>query len=183
MTPGSWAVISTLGSALTHGDNSLDLVPGLLKQVLQDDMWREFTTPSGGTARHERFEHFLVERPTEGLGVSVALVKRIVAADIEASDMLDRALQNPTGVNNVHTHRPVGNSRDAALRRLRKDDPGLHAAVLADEMSAHAALVKAGYRQKTATIRVADPASAARTLRRVMTPDDLARLRTLLEQL
>jgi hypothetical protein len=34
----------------------------------------------------------------------------------------------------LRTHapvRPTGNSRDAALRRLRKDRPGLHAGVIA----------------------------------------------------
>lgn len=57
------------------------------------------------------------------------LVRRIVKDDPEALDLLDQALRNsggrpPKTVDNVHasgTAKPDGNSRDAALRRLRKD--------------------------------------------------------------
>jgi hypothetical protein len=43
---------------------------------------------------------------------------------------------------------PTGNSRDAFLRRLRKDRPDIHARVLAGELSPHAGMVEAGFRKK-----------------------------------
>jgi hypothetical protein len=49
-----------------------------------------------------------------------------------------------TTVNNVNSDRPEGNAKAAALRKLRKDAPELHAKVLAKEMTAHAAMVQAG---------------------------------------
>ena len=78
----------------------------------------------------------------------MALVQRVVADDPVAVDLLDQALQRPSSIhahNNVQgTEAPVGNSQAAALRRLRKDAPELHAEVLAGNLSAHAAMVKAG---------------------------------------
>jgi hypothetical protein len=52
------------------------------------------------------------------------------------------------------------------LRRLRKDRPDLHARVLADELSAHAAAVEAGFRPRTITLRLTTPQSIATALRR-----------------
>jgi hypothetical protein len=46
----------------------------------------------------------------------------------------------------------VGNASAAALRRLRKDRPDLHAEVMAGEQSANAAAIEAGFRPKTATV-------------------------------
>jgi hypothetical protein len=44
--------------------------------------------------------------------------------------------------------RPTGTSQSAALRRLRKDRPDLLELVLNGDMSAHGAMVKAGFRPK-----------------------------------
>jgi len=41
-----------------------------------------------------------------------------------------------------------GNGREAALRRLRKSRPDLHERVLRKELTPHAAMVEAGFRQK-----------------------------------
>lgn len=65
--------------------------------------------------------------------------------------------------NNSSAARPTGNSESAALRRLRKDRLDLHAQVIAGEMSAHAAMVKAGFRPKTVTVPI-DIEKAARVL-------------------
>lgn len=43
---------------------------------------------------------------------------------------------------------PTGNSRETALRRLRKDRPDLLERVLASELSPHAAMIEAGFRKK-----------------------------------
>jgi hypothetical protein len=45
------------------------------------------------------------------------------------------------------TERPSGTSREAALRRLRKDRPDLHERVIARELTPHAAMVEAGFRK------------------------------------
>jgi hypothetical protein len=101
------------------------------------------------------------------------LIERVVADDPTTLDLLDRAMQRPPGgdqrskdrttVDNINSARPDGTAKAAALRKLRKDAPELHAKVLANEMSAHVAMVKAGFRHRTITIRVDDVESIVRS--------------------
>lgn len=67
-----------------------------------------------------------------------------------------------------------GTSREYALRRLRKDAPKLHARVLSGQMSPHAAMVQAGFRPATFTIRGDSAESIAAALRRRLSPELLA---------
>jgi hypothetical protein len=183
--PEAWLVISSLGSALDRGGNTLEHVPGLLKRLLVEELWREFVTPRGELVHHDRFDEFLTTPPTHGLGTSYELVRRMVSDDDNAVTALDEAVQRPPGRPKTHNNvmslpQPEGNSHDQALRRLRKDRPDLHAEVLAKRLSAHAAMVQAGFRPKTATIRISDAESAARTLRRAMPSDVVTELAYLL---
>jgi len=177
-------LVEALGSALREGDHALGTVPALLKRVLAEESWREFVTQRGEHVEHQRFADFVTTLPLKGLGATVDLVRRVVADDVEALDLLDRALQAPRGGdqskrNNVQIA-PAGNTKERALRRLRSDAPELHADVLAGRLTAHAAMVEAGFRPKTFTVRADDAASAARALRKYMTPDQLAALARLL---
>ena len=108
---------------------------------------------------------------------------------IQETDKRDQEQQQPHGgdrrssdfnVDNVHVERPSGNGQSAALRRLRKDAPELHAEVLAGHISPHAAMIRAGFRRRTGTVRYDDAESAARTLRKHMPREALARLAELL---
>lgn len=181
---GNAVLVEALGSALRRGGNALEDVPDLLKRVLAEESWREFVTPRGELVRHERFVDFVITPPTQGIGASVDLVRRIVGSDTEALDLLDQAVQNAPhvhapDVDNVNV-RPDGNSRDRALRKLRADAPSLHTEVLAGRLSAHAAMVQAGFRPKTISVPVSRPESIAAALRKHLGPDDLARLIRLL---
>jgi hypothetical protein len=64
---------------------------------------------------------------------------------------------------NSYEGRPWGNSVDAALRRLRKSRPDLHARVLNGELSANAAMIEAGFRKP----RPRDPDPVLTRLRRI----------------
>jgi hypothetical protein len=176
-------VIDALGSALRYGGAALGDVPDLLKRVLRTQVWREFTTQRREPVRHKRFIDFVTTQPLAGLGSDVDLIRRIVGGDPEALDLLDQALQNPVGTNlplsNIQGQAPTGTTRDRALRKLRKDAPELHAAVLAGDLTAHGAMVKAGFRLRTLTVRP-EPAAAARTLRKHLTPEQCAELARLL---
>jgi hypothetical protein len=86
------------------------------------------------------------------------LIRNLCRDDPAALDALDRVTQRPTrgdrksedfSVDNVNADsRPAGNSRDAALRRLRRDRPDLHRRVVDRELSCHAAMVEAGFRKR-----------------------------------
>lgn len=190
---GNAVLVEALGSSLRRTGNGLEAVPGLVKEVLREEAWREFVTPRGELVRHERFVDFVTTPPTKGLGASVDLLKRLVDPDAEAASLLTEALQNERGGdrrssdfkdNNVHLENeganPQGNSRARALRKLRRDKPELHADVIAGRLSAHAAMVEAGFRPKTVSVPVSRPDSIAAALRRHLSPDDIARLIKLL---
>lgn len=176
-------LVDALSSALDSGGHGLSNVPVLLKRLLAEEGWREFETVRGEVVRHERFEEFVAAPPLKGLGAEISLIKRIVADDPEAVDLLDRVLQRQVGrpreiVDNVHNSkgRPSGNSQARALRRLRKDAPELHAEVIAGRLSAHAAMVKAGIRTRTISVPVEHPDRVAAALRRHMTQEQLEEL-------
>lgn len=57
--------------------------------------------------------------------------------------------------------RPDGNARQQALRRLRKSRPDLHKRVLGGELSAHAAMVEAGFRKKATPLSEKEEKRAA----------------------
>lgn len=181
-------LVDILGAALRTGGDAMTTVPGLLEELLTDGCWRDFTTEMGKPVHHIRFADFVVKPPLEGLGADVAVLRRVVAADVRIADMLDEALKGKQGartdlVNNVNEDpRPVGNRRDTALRRLRKDEPALHEQVLAGELSPHAAMVKAGHRPATLTVRADSPESIAATLRRRLSPQQVAEVALRLTQ-
>lgn len=183
---GNAVLVEALGSALRRGGNALEDVPDLLKRVLEEESWREFVTPRGELVQHGRFVDFVTTPPTRGIGASEDLVRRIVGSDTEALDLLDQALTGRQGertdLGNIVTkvERPEGNSQAKALRRLRKDAPSLHSEVLAGRLSAHAAMVQAGFRPKTISVPVSRPESIAAALRKHLGPDDIAQLIRLL---
>ena len=83
-------------------------------------------------------------------------------------------------VDNINK-RPDGTSKDATLRRLRKDYPELHKRVLAGELSANAAALEAGFRRPSVQITDADPAAAAERIRKKLGDDFADQLKLALE--
>jgi hypothetical protein len=168
-------LVESLGSSLRHGGEALEDIPKVLREVLESGAWRDFTTRMGQRVQHERFEDFVTTQPLAGVGGTMDLVRRIASSDPVTLDLLDRAVQRKVGsntaVDNINT-RPDGTARDAALRRLRKDRPDLHAEVLAGEKSPHAAMVEAGFRIRTITVP-AEPHAAVRRLLRHFTAGEI----------
>lgn len=182
-----------LSRALLDGSRDLSTVPNLVKRVIGEDMWRQRVDPASGWKIPEppfrTFTEFVgTPAKTGGLGSSVRQLYGLCEADPEARDAIDDQLQKEgrpghrtdLGNNVPKVKRPEGNSEAKALRRLRKDRPDLHARVLAGELKANTAMVEAGFRHKTFTVRADSPQSAARTLRIHMKPEDLAELARIL---
>ncbi len=92
----------------------------------------------------------------------------------------DQALQRPAGgqpdnnnrakdktnINNVNnrTERPTGNSREAGLRRLRKDRPDLLEEVVTGKKTTNAAVIEAGFWITPIQINPVDPEKAVKSL-------------------
>lgn len=188
------ALVEALGSALREGEHGLKTGPALLVRVLREESWRSFVTQRGEQVDHARFEQFVTTPPLKGLGASMRLIEKLIDSieDIgdrrTAQDLLDQALQRPSyiqvgddqdDVYNIHV-RPSGTSKEAGLRRLRKARPDLHDEVLAGALSTHAAMVKAGFRQRKISVPLTTAADAAKAIRRNMDPEQVKELAKLL---
>jgi hypothetical protein len=166
MTPkAAWGVNHALQMSLVDGKSGLDAVPKLLTRIIRDELWRSFyCEPVLAEVEHNSFEHYVTDCLPTGLGTTIQMLKNMCRDDTEALDAIDRATQRKPGnesganqyvkdeggiFNNIQDSRaPTGTSRDAALRRLRKDRADLHEKVLRGEISAHAAMLDAGFRKK-----------------------------------
>jgi hypothetical protein len=108
------------------------------------------------------------------------------AKDTEIVDLLDQAMKGKQGQRNdilyniQEVRAPTGTSKDATLRRLRKDRPDLHQQVIAGELSANAAALEAGFRRPSVQITDADPATAAVRIREKLGEEFAVALKALL---
>ncbi|MEU0548410.1 hypothetical protein [Micromonospora sp. NPDC005979] len=120
---------------------------------------------------------FVTAPPLRGLGASLDLIRRLVGDDTEALDLLNQALneqEDGPGDGNGTANRARATAKEYALRKLRKDAPALHAEVLEGRLSANAAMIKAGYRPPTFTVRADSADSIASALRRRLPPEVLS---------
>lgn len=167
-------LVESLGSSLRYGGSALENVPGLLKRILAEEAWREFTMPRGGVARHERFADFVTTEPTEGLGASMELIDRIVGtSDPDLLRMLREAKKGKPGRPRKGEENPcesqgIYGATDYAAARLAEQAPDEYEAVKRGEKTIHAAAVAAGIRKRRIPVRLDNPTSAARTLRKHM---------------
>lgn len=180
-----WSVVAALGSAIRYGGSSLADVPVLVIKVVDGNLWKRFRSPAG-IEEHRSFEEFVKKPSPGGLGTTISMLENLCRSNKRALAAIEKATQRASGgdkrsesyqqtiVDNIHNERPSGTSESAALRRLRKDRPDLHAQVLANELSAHAAAVRAGFRSKTFTVRADKPESIVGTLRRQLDPEILS---------
>jgi len=184
---GAYFDVNLLHQSLNSGEVGVMTTPRQLRKVLERGSWRDFRDPMGKVHHWDRFEDFLVAKPLKGMGTSVEIVHDLLRRDEAASDLLDQALQRPHGGDHTSEDRPSksansnlaqpnGTTRNQALRRLRKDAPELHAQVLAGELSPHAAMVEAGFRPKTLTVRLDDMGRLRAALARHLTVEQEAEL-------
>jgi len=193
----SGEVVRDLGRALSRGQAGLSSVRSLIRVVVRDGSWRAFSAPDTGelvTYEEGAFLRFVGASPPHGLGTDAATLERLCGGDMEALAALEAATQRRQGGDRRSADFRASNggfdstpgragsgSRQQALRRLRVARPDLHARVVAGELSAHAAMVAAGYRARTVPVPL-DPERAARTLARALSPEALASLARYLAQ-
>jgi hypothetical protein len=177
-------LVDHVGSAIHHGTESLDVIPKLLRQLLDTEAWREFKTKLGEDVTHERFTDFVNTPPLKGLGTDVRTLENICHDDADALRELRKATVGKAGAHSPASNRSRkashGTTKAYALVRLERERPDLHELVLAGKVSVHAASIAAGFVPRTATVPIDDPDRLAATLRRRLTPAALDRLRELL---
>ena len=127
----------------------------LLKPIDGEYPWSKFSWNTGQGSRTDTFSSFpdYLEKWSR---YTMADLRDIFRNDNVILDKLDRVEQRPNGVHafdNIQSVPPTGTSKDAGLRRLRKDRPDLHAEVLSGERTVHNAMIEAGFREKTYQIK------------------------------
>jgi hypothetical protein len=168
-------VIQCLCRSFRQGVENLTLFPKLLFKTIDEDCWQRFVCEATNEERsYNSFEEFVAAPAPYGLTTTIQQIKNVCRDEPAVLDAIDKVLQNkhggnhnPVGVNQhtipqteevkfdnvtldqpVETTAPTGNSRDQAIRRLRKSRPDLHKKVVDGEMSAHAAALDAGFRKR-----------------------------------
>ena len=176
-------IVASCASAIFHGAHTLVNIPGLIKRIVQEDLWAHYER-TDGLQEFATFPEFI----EKGLGTNIASLQHLCRDDHEALDVLDRAVVASPGrprrnVDNIHIiQRPSGTYATRAIRRLRASRPDLHTRVLAGELSPSKAMIEAGFRRKQFTVFVGDPDRAARLLKRHFSREEIGRIKALLDE-
>ena len=94
--------VSELAEAL-RSQVSLSAVPGLLKQVIKNDMWRRrIVRQTRQSKEYNRFADFVKDYPPDGLGSNMNVLMSLCRfhEDIEAVDLLSKVDAGKEGGNN-----------------------------------------------------------------------------------
>jgi hypothetical protein len=198
--------VEMLSRSIREGAASLDSIPGLIRQIIEEQMWREYLNEDTGEVfTFESFKEFVETDAPEGLGTTIPILIRLCADNPLVVDLIDEMIQftltgEPIGINYLAKEEngdnrqedgkryiATGTSRQAGLRKLRKyaeSNPQveqLRQAVLIGDMSINKALIEAGLRTDRITI-TRDPEKAAEVLKRSFTEEELKELIRLLRQ-
>lgn len=169
-------VIESLQKAVLNAPRDIETLRLALSGAIRDGAWMDrLDTKRRARWRYEQgqFLKFVTDPLPEGLGTDVETLEKFIREDVELYEMfLAMTTRGPGGANNPggrnqHTEEevnrdnvtvdllertesqepPRGNTLPYAIRRLAKDRPDLLERVKAGEMSAHAAMVEAGFRK------------------------------------
>lgn len=144
-------------------------MPGLVKNIIKSEMWRDrIVRQTGKQATFKRFRDFVEAYPPEGLHTTIPMLIQICTTydDMEAVSLIAQAEAgergapegnknaSKTNINNVNIcldakqETGAGNSTTYTMRRLAKDAPELHKAVVSGDLSPNAAALQAGFRRR-----------------------------------
>lgn len=171
-------LVKTAYQCFSYLEGSLEDFPGLLKRIIEERAWEIFED-RGRIFQFPTLAEMITTSPLHGgWGETIEAVKRAIRDDAEALSMFDAELQRKPGktwdsrttentLDNIQDNSaPTGTSKTAALRRLRTQRPDLHQQVINGKLSAHAAMVCAGFRRKTFTVVADDAVKAVQALRK-----------------
>jgi hypothetical protein len=137
----------------------------MLIEFKKEERWKQLTDDKDKP--FQSWEDYVQYPEPNGLGMAPASAKLVMEelddsrllGDVLVADAADRKAkeQQPHGGDrskldnkkgDINLAYPTGTSRAAALRRLRKDRPDIHARVLRGELTPNAGMIEAGFRKK-----------------------------------
>jgi len=181
---------------MAFSSEGLNAIPEMVAEIIENDRWmKRIIRDTGQPAEYTegQFVNFVTDPPLKGLGLTLARLSQLVDSDPIVQDKVAKLAAGKKGkrpkkerdtdnrvINSSGRQSPVGNTRLAGLNRLRKDRPDLHRRVLDAELSVKQAKREAGWVKPTVEVRTDDMPSAARTLKRKLTDEQIAELKSLL---
>jgi hypothetical protein len=159
-----------------------------IASIAEGEKWRDLYDEHGKPI--QSFTQFLEAPYPNGCGLQVEHVRKLIQVPVLGEDVSAEARQkwnarravirdamtpalNKHGVKGKSGDSPLtSNTAAHALARLKRDAPDLAEKVIHGDVSANAAAVEAGFRNKRVSVRVHNAQSAANTLLKHM-PDDV----------
>jgi len=178
-------IVREVITSTSNGADVMSALPGLVRQLLDEEAWREFTVQGlRGPVQHETFMSFVKTQPPRGLGGKAAALLALCGADGELRARVDCLLKGevqraatpgrPKKDSTTIVSSDRGYTATTVVARLKRDDPDLAQRVVNGEMSAYAAARAKGW--KPPRIQVTTPERTAAHLCRHMTRDQLDEL-------
>lgn len=180
----NWLVVREVISSTENGASVMSALPDLVRQLVDEEAWRDFTAPNPiGLVHHDTFREFIRDHPPRGLDSRVdqmlalcgsdreliARVRGLVYGDIPAAE---ESIHAGPGRGNKTLEPPKGfiaNSAEYLVARLKRDDPVLAEKVVSGEMSPYRAQQEKGWRPPRIYVTSAERTAAS--LRKHMKPD------------
>lgn len=147
-------LVESLWHAVDDASGNLEVVPGLVRRVLETEAWRR-RVQRGRTFEHKRFIDFITEKPLAGCGWPRKKVEALIKDDPNLLEMWrlavtpqhggDRTIISKNDNISLDGH---GTSKSYTVSRLKREFPELFEQVVSGDLSANAAAIKAGFRKK-----------------------------------
>jgi hypothetical protein len=152
----------------------LSSFPGLLKKVIEERVW-EARLHNGRLYELPSLRELVTRKPLEGWGQNPDKIEAVIKDHPEVLALWREAMKGQEGgdttCNNVTGAKATtGNGKAYTVSRLKRESPELFQQVVAGELSANAAAIKAGFRKPVALLPK-DPAKAAQAIRDKMGVD------------
>lgn len=184
-------LVQALSHAVSSGESSFDSAPGLLRQILEGQLWRSRVIKlTHERAEFDQFSDFISSPPLEGLGTNEQVLRALVAHDPDVSKLLDQTIKGlrpalaEYGTNqytrggNIITSSPKrrGSDPDYILDRCKRDYPDLAYRMMYEGLSANRAAIEAGINPPKISVNLKDMRSAAGTLASRLDADQIDEL-------
>lgn len=136
---------------LYRASGGLSNFPGLIKKIITNRAW-ERRVEKGRVIELDNFAQLVTAKPYQGWGEDLRKVESVIKDDPEALRLFREAVSHQgerTDFNDnvIEVKATQGNSLAYTLDRLHREAPELYEQVVAKEMSANAAAIKAGFRK------------------------------------
>jgi hypothetical protein len=169
---------STIES-LYQAAGGLRQFPSLLKKVISEKAWLRRLS-RGHVIELSGLRELITEKPLRGWGEDPAKVEAVIRDDPEALVMFREAMKHQGKADDLSYNvreESSGNSRAYSIARVQREcDEETVAAVMAGEMSANAALVRAGLRESRQVYIPRDAVAAVAKLRKQFGDDFIEQL-------